>query len=490
MNSQSNCRARRSAAYAVTFILACFASNAALAESAIYVYLGNPFTEFQGEDLFDQDDRVAGRFSIDCFIAHTAGDCRSLPYQNYYDLGAVTLRPLSFLAGPAALPTAAGDVNINGFKFSTDSDGNIVDWDIDLSLEDPSGVINVDTDNSLDSAAALGAFANNNGMPGYWRRVPLGNSIWAEGNGHIYAVVDLPEAPWQTANADVQDLLPGYHLVTVTSADEEAFIEQLLVDVTGSSGWEWWLGGFQDLEVETDPAAGWQWVTGETWAFTDWRPGEPNDAAGIENHVALDNGAWNDEGTALGIIRGYIAELGTFDDVAAGHWAFSFIEALRESGITRGCGNGNYCPEAPVTRAQMAVFLERGMHGRDFVPSAPSGNVFLDVGVDDFAASFIEQLYADGITAGCGNNNYCPTAEITRDQMAVFLLRAKHGSSYSPPPATGIFADVDQGNWAVHWIEQLAVEGITAGCGGGNYCPDAEVTRDQMAVFLVRTFEL
>jgi len=74
--------------------------------------------------------------------------------------------------------------------------------------------------------------------------------------------------------------------------------------------------------------------------------------------------------------------------------------------------------------------------------------------------------------------------------MAVFLLRAKYGAGYSSPTATGVFGDVDLGHWAVHWIEQLAAEGITAGCGGGNYCPDAEVTRDQMAVFLVRTFEL
>ena len=74
--------------------------------------------------------------------------------------------------------------------------------------------------------------------------------------------------------------------------------------------------------------------------------------------------------------------------------------------------------------------------------------------------------------------------------MAVFLLRAKYGSSYSPPPATGVFSDVDLGYWAANWIEQLAVEGITAGCGNGNYCPEDEVTRDQMAVFLVKTFGL
>jgi len=125
-----------------------------------------------------------------------------------------------------------------------------------------------------------------------------------------------------------------------------------------------------------------------------------------------------------------------------------------------------------------------------------SGNVFLDVGAGDFAASFIEQLASDGITAGCGNNNFCPNAEVTRDQMAVFLLRAKHGSSFSPQPATGVFGDVDLSHWAVAWIEQLAAEKITAGCGVDpltgvkNYCPANQVTRDQMAVFLVRTFGL
>jgi glucose/arabinose dehydrogenase len=305
----------------------------------------------------------------------------------------------------------------------------------------------------------------------------------------VYAIVELPEAPWTDAAADVEALLPGYHLVTVTSEDEEAFIEQLLVDVTGSSGWEWWLGGFQDVEVETDPAAGWKWVTGEPWSYTDWREGEPNDGGGMEDHLALDSGAWNDEGTALGIIRGYIAELGRFDDVPADYWAFDFIESLWQSGITGGCGNNNFCPEAAITRAQMAVFLVRAMYGGEFVPPPAVGNVFLDVGATDFAADYIEQLFRDGITVGCGNNNFCPGAPITRAQMAVFLLRAIHGPSYTPPPATGVFDDVDLAYWAVAWIEQLAAEGITGGCGGGSYCPDAPVTRAQMAVFIIRAFE-
>jgi hypothetical protein len=74
--------------------------------------------------------------------------------------------------------------------------------------------------------------------------------------------------------------------------------------------------------------------------------------------------------------------------------------------------------------------------------------------------------------------------------MAVFLLRAEHGSSYVPPPATGIFTDVPADYWAAAWIERLAAEGITGGCGNGNFCPGVTVTRDQMAVFLVKAFNL
>jgi len=182
--------------------------------------------------------------------------------------------------------------------------------------------------------------------------------------------------------------------------------------------------------------------------------------------------------------------LGRFDDVRPGYWSFRFIEALARAGITAGCGNGNFCPTLSVTRAQMAVFLMRGMYGASFAPAAATGLVFNDVPGSAFAASFIERMHADRITTGCGNNNYCPAATVTRDQMAVFLLRAKHGSGYSPPAATGLFVDVPLAHWAARWIEQLAREGITAGCGNGKYCPNVTVTRDQMAVFLVRTFGL
>jgi hypothetical protein len=181
----------------------------------------------------------------------------------------------------------------------------------------------------------------------------------------------------------------------------------------------------------------------------------------------------------------------SFGDVPSTHWAWSWIERLFHAGITSGCGGGNYCPNNPATRAEMAIFLERGIHGSSYTPPAATGTVFGDVPITHWAADWIEQLYADGITSGCGGGNYCPNDPVTRAEMAIFLLRSKHGSSYTPPAATGtVFGDVPISHWAAAWIEQLYAEGITSGCGDGNYCPNDPVTRAEMAVFLVRTFDL
>ena len=171
----------------------------------------------------------------------------------------------------------------------------------------------------------------------------------------------------------------------------------------------------------------------------------------------------------------------------------SYIERLYSAGITGGCSTVplNYCPESPVTRAQMAVFLLRGIHGSSYSPPAVGVSTgFTDVPTDYWSASWIKQLAVEGITGGCGVGLYCPETIVTRAQMAVFLLRAKYTSAYTPPIATGTFADVPANYWSAGWIEQLAAEGITSGCGVGIYCPESNVTRAQMAVFLVKTFNL
>jgi len=146
--------------------------NTAHALLATYSYQGNNFDKFEGEpETFSTSDRVTAQFTLDCAAAHSEGNCENLPYANYVELGAVELEPLSFSAGPAKLPTSDGKVDITRFSFSTDSKAHIVEWDLDLSLADPSGPINVDTDSvgeGFDSAAALGGSARIAVQPGNW----------------------------------------------------------------------------------------------------------------------------------------------------------------------------------------------------------------------------------------------------------------------------------------------------------------------------------
>jgi hypothetical protein len=185
-----------------------------------------------------------------------------------------------------------------------------------------------------------------------------------------------------------------------------------------------------------------------------------------------------------------------FVDVPPAHPFFAWIEALVPAGLTTGCSTNppQYCPEAGNTRREMAVFLLRGLHGAGYQPPQATG-MFTDVPLTDPLAAWIEQLAREGITGGCSTSpmQYCPDTTVTRAQMAVFLLRAKHGSGYVPPaPIGAMFLDVPGAHPFARWIEQLAREGVTGGCSSSpaQYCPDAPVTRGQMAVFLVRTFDL
>jgi uncharacterized protein (DUF1800 family) len=195
----------------------------------------------------------------------------------------------------------------------------------------------------------------------------------------------------------------------------------------------------------------------------------------------------NNNGPASVLPKGWFAD---FADVPQASPFHASVETIIRDGITSGCGGGNYCPSSSVTRAQMAVFLLRAEHGAAYVPPPATGAIFADVHQGDFAADWIEQLYAEGITGGCATNplQYCPASSVTRGQMAAFLLKIYHGAGYAPPPATGIFSDVPTGIPLAPWIEEMARLSITAGCGGSSYCPNNPNTRGQMAVFLAKTF--
>jgi hypothetical protein len=182
---------------------------------------------------------------------------------------------------------------------------------------------------------------------------------------------------------------------------------------------------------------------------------------------------------------------GSFGDVPPSHLFYRFVETLLHVGVTAGCTGTTYCPDGVTTREQMAVFLLRAREGGTFTPPPCTTAPFPDVPCSSPFAAWVQELVARGITAGCGGGLYCPTNPVTREQMAVFLLKTREGASFTPPPCTiASFADVPCTSPFAPWVQELVARGITAGCGGGLYCPTDPVTRGQMAVFLTKTFAL
>jgi hypothetical protein len=183
--------------------------------------------------------------------------------------------------------------------------------------------------------------------------------------------------------------------------------------------------------------------------------------------------------------------------VTGKEWMEPWIEAFYYAGITTGCGNPPliYCPENQVTRAEMAVFLLRAKHGAGYVPPAAS-DYFDDVPVagKEWMLPWIDEYYREGLTTGCGHGPliFCPENNVTRAEMAVFVLRAIHDMGWAPPPLSHFFTDmpVTGKEWMEPWVDEFYREGITTGCGGGNFCPENGVTRAEMAVFIDRAYHL
>jgi M6 family metalloprotease-like protein len=201
-------------------------------------------------------------------------------------------------------------------------------------------------------------------------------------------------------------------------------------------------------------------------------------------------------GVAVGSIGGpgptMTATLGVepqiFADVPVLYWAKAWIEALYTEGVTGGCSASplNYCPGASLTREQMAIFLLKARFGPHFAPSPCTTAPFTDVPCSSLFAPWIRELATLGISSGCGGGKYCPGSSVTREQMAVFIVK-----TLGDPPAscgTAPFADVPCSSPFAPWIKALVAQGITAGCTASRYCPGSAVTRAEMAVFLLKAF--
>lgn len=162
---------------------------------------------------------------------------------------------------------------------------------------------------------------------------------------------------------------------------------------------------------------------------------------------------------------------------------------MEEAGITAGCNpptNDRFCPNDVVTRGQMAAFLVRALGYTD----AGAGDLFSDDNDSVFEFD-IDKLGTAGVTLGCNppdNDLYCPSRQVTRGQMAAFLVRAL---GYTDDGGGNLFVD-DNLSIFQSDIDKLGTAGVTVGCNppaNDRFCPDDVVTRGQMAAFLQRALD-
>ncbi len=185
------------------------------------------------------------------------------------------------------------------------------------------------------------------------------------------------------------------------------------------------------------------------------------------------------------------------------HWAYDAVRACVAAGIVFGYDDGLYRPELKVTRSAMAVYIARALAGgQENVPAGPEEPTFPDVPSSHWAYSSVEYAAANNVVEGYPGGSYQPTWQVTRAQMAVFIARSivtptgEVGLEPYEAPETPTFLDVPAGYWTYKHVEYLVEQAIVAGYPDyfgpdlNAYLPLTVVTRDQMAVYIKRAFEL
>lgn len=173
-----------------------------------------------------------------------------------------------------------------------------------------------------------------------------------------------------------------------------------------------------------------------------------------------------------------------FDDVPFSHPYHDEIHYLYQHGYTAGCSTSPklYCPDHILNRAESAVFMMRGSRGAAFDPPNPVEQVFSDVVPGEWYFRWVDALYNEGLTAGCGTAPliYCPGQEHTLAEASVFNLRILYGEDYIPEPAEGIFSDAPVTAWYTKYLESAYRAGLIEPCAASpelKICPEQPLTR-------------
>ena len=199
----------------------------------------------------------------------------------------------------------------------------------------------------------------------------------------------------------------------------------------------------------------------------------------------------NSSGSASSPSYSTVVVPSTFSDVGPALPFANAVETLHARRIADPCSSSPplFCPDPSLTRGEAALWIDRAAFS---TPPPPPAGLFSDVPPSHPAAAAIERLARSAIVLPCAPQRFCPGEPISRAQAAAFLLRARLGASWTPPPASGLFADVPVFDPLAAYVEHFYRLGYTSGCSTlpRLFCPSAPVDRGSMALFLASVFAL
>jgi hypothetical protein len=207
---------------------------------------------------------------------------------------------------------------------------------------------------------------------------------------------------------------------------------------------------------------------------------------------------WGTSGTGNGQFQGpYQVAVDNAGNVYVSDWEYNRIQKFGPKGAfitkwgTTGSGDGQFNgPGGVAVNPSRDVYVAEMEKGNDRV-QVFSPDRFADTPLDYWATPYIEVIYQAGYTTGYGGTtDFKPDYEVTREQMAVFILRALNdipADGYCG--STAPFTDVPADWWSCKYVKRLVELEITSGIGGGLFDPGGVVTREQMAAFLTRALD-
>ncbi|MCU5462029.1 S-layer homology domain-containing protein [Bacillus cereus] len=179
------------------------------------------------------------------------------------------------------------------------------------------------------------------------------------------------------------------------------------------------------------------------------------------------------------------AQENVFKDVPSGQWYSKAINEMAAKGIISGMENGIFGLGQDVTRAQVATFMVKA---KDITPNSTKTS-FTDVDVNEWYAKYVSAAETNKIMAGIGDNKFGPKDQLTRAQMAQILVNAYGFKADENNKKT--FNDIDGLSWATakSSIETLASLGLISGYGDGTFQPNKVVSREEAAQFIYNAMD-